>query len=248
MAGTKIVSKADGTPVTDLDNYSLARLRELIAARFPDDFTIGEEDKRNETQIQEILNRQDQYQWTIDGLDGTGNYRMRLNSYGASVSRRRGNEILFAAIFRPVDEALRGDGFFYAEHGKGAWQFCNDCHIYHKLRTAAPGELERITVMPEGSSKKFPDTPLPDLQRVITARPSFSSCIAATTVAMGLASALITVENEPWDNWPSVLMIKEASGIVTDWQGNPITPENCGSIVAAGNETDHAQIVELLNQ
>ncbi len=148
--GTKI--KNDGTPVTDLDNHTLTRLRELITRRFPDDFTIGEEDKRDEKQIRQILARQDQHQWTIDGLDGTGNYRMGTNSYGASVSRRRGNKILFAAIFRPIDEALRGDGFFFAEREGGSFRRCKEHGEYHEIRTASEGVLERVTVMLEGSS------------------------------------------------------------------------------------------------
>lgn len=242
--------KSDGTPVGNLDVYAQMRLQELISRYFPDEITIGEEDKKSADQMREILNNQTQCQWTIDGLDGTGNRSMGTNSFGAMVSRRLGGKILFAAMFRPVDEMLRKDGFFFADSvGKkrGSYRWCQK-HGYHELATARHGELERITVMLEGSSKKFFKPPLSALGLEITTRPSMSSCIAATAVAMGKASALITVENKPWDNWPAACLIAEAGGIVTDWKGNPFDPANCGNMVAAANPEDHATIIEILNR
>ncbi|MBI2053500.1 MAG: inositol monophosphatase family protein [Candidatus Sungbacteria bacterium] len=243
--GTKI--KNDGTPVTDLDNSTLTALRNQIHTYFPNDYTIGEEDQKSDGQIKEILERQNEYQWTIDGLDGTGNYRMGANSYGSMISRRRGNAILFSAIFLPIDEALRQNGFHYAEHGEGAWQWCGECQVFHKLSSAKEGSLERVVVMLEGSSKKFFKPPVSRLGTVVTTRPGLSSCAAAMAVARGRASAFVTVENKPWDNWPTWLLIQEAGGVVTDWRGNTCVPENCGNMVASGNRKDHDQILKLLS-
>lgn len=247
-ADTKVSMKPDQTELTDLDNGSLAELRALIGKHFPNDFTIGEEDKRNESQIQEILARRDQPQWTIDGLDGTWHFVRGTNSYGAMVARRMGDQILYAAIWRPVDMALRGNGFFYAEHENGAWEYCSDCRGCHRLRAAQRDKLERLTVLLEGSSKNFYKPPISSLGQKVTTRPSLSSCIAATTVARGDATAVITVGHEPWDAWPIILFVEQSGGIVTDWKGNHVTPENCGNIIAAANETDHGHLLGLLNQ
>jgi len=241
--GDKIMS--DGTPAGDLDNYMLKVLRAVISENFPSDYTIGEEDRKSEEQIQRFLSCQDCCQWTIDGLDGTGNRSLGTNSYGAMVSRRLGPDILFAAVFRPIDEALRKDGFYYAELDEGAWQWRGKHKQYHRLRTAQAGELNRVVVMLEGSSKKFYHPPLTELGKILTTRPGFSSCIAATTVARGKASALVAIDNKPWDNWPALLLIKEAGGIITDWQGNPCAPQNCGTIVAAANKADHELILSI---
>ena len=241
--------KSDGTPVGNLDLYAMEKIRELIFEYFPGEVTIGEEDKKSAEQMRKLLSDKDGCQWTIDGLDGTGNRGMGTNSFGAMISRRQGEKILLAALYRPTDERLRGNGFFYAESNHmRARLWCGLCNGYHSLRTAQHGELERITVMLEGSSKKFFKPPLSTLGLEITTRCSFSSCIAATTVAMGKASALVTVENKPWDNWPSACLIKEAGGIVTDWQGNPFDPANCGNMIAAANPGDHAVILEILNR
>lgn len=241
--GTKI-KPADGTPVTSLDHRTLERLRSLIAEHFPCDITIGEEDRTGPEEIRRLLEREDQFQWTIDGLDGTGNLRLGTNSYGAALARRYGNNILYAAAFRPVDYALRGNGFFFAERGQGTWEWFN---YYHPLSAAPADRLDRMVILLEGSSKKFFEPPITYLGRAETTRSSLSSCVAATTVARGRASALFTVENKPWDNWPSWLFIQEAGGTVTGWQGEPLTPSNCGNMVAAANGTDHERIIELLN-
>lgn len=245
--GTKI--KDDGTPVGNLDKDTLQALRDLISNHFPDHYTIGEEDELNGEQMRAILARRDQHQWSIDGLDGTGNLRLRLNSYGAMIALRKGDDIIYSAIFRPVDERLRGNGFYYAELGKGAWQWCKECLCHHRLLRDPLEKTGRRVVMLEGSSKKFFRDPISGLGREMTVRPGFSSCVAITTVIQEgreEAPSLVMVENKPWDIWPALLFTKEYGGIVTDLHGNPVTPENCGSIVASANEEDHAATLKLL--
>jgi fructose-1,6-bisphosphatase/inositol monophosphatase family enzyme len=246
-SGTKVRLKDDDTPVTDLDNYTLSRLRNLIAGRFPEDITIGEEDKKNSAEMARILADEDGYYWTIDGLDGTFHFIRGTNSYGAMVSRRRGNRVLYAAIFRPVDMALRGTGFFVAVDGYGAWEWCTSCDEYHQLITARHGSLERTTVFLEGSSKKFFAEPVASLARTITTRPGLSSCIAATIVAQGGATALVTRGNKPWDTWPVIGIIEGAGGVVTNYRGEPRKLSDCGDMIAAASAEDIPELVKLLN-
>lgn len=245
--------KEDSTPVTSLDDYAMERFRTLISAKFPDHFTIGEEDKRNEEEMRQILGRPDQYQWSIDGLDGTWHFDAGTNSYGAGVALRYGNYILFTMYFRPIDMALRGNGFFYAEKGKGAWEWCGckECGgKYHRLYAAPYNPKRRLVVMLEGSSKKFWTTAVRFVGAAETTRPSLSSCIAATTLARGNAEprVIVTSGHKPWDGWPLALMVQEAGGIVTDHRGSPYSAEDCSNLIAAANGTDHAHVLMLLNK
>lgn len=244
VTGTKIKS-TDGTPITNLDKYALNLLRQLISVKFPDDFTIGEEDDYTPEQIQAILSRKD-FQWTIDGLDGTGNLITGLNSYGATISRRRGNQVLYAASFRPIDYALRGNGFFFAIPGKGTFEWYESHKEYRKLDASTSTQLERLKIMFEGRSIKFFKPPLSDIGQKIKTHSGFSSVVASTAVACGQATALVTIDNAAWDNWPSIGMIEGAGGIVTDFDGNHYQLDNCGSIVASGNPADHDRILCIL--
>lgn len=248
QAGTKVKHKADRTLVTDLDNHTLSCLRDLINHHFPDDYTIGEEDGESREQMRAALDNQDQCQWTIDGLDGTWHFVAGTNSYGAAISRRLGQKILYAAIFRPVDFALRHNGFIVAQEGEGTKEWCGDCGEYHALHTLAPGQSKRLTVHLEGSSKRFFLSPISELGREITTRASLSSCIAATTVARGMANGVVTSGNKPWDNWPIIGIVEGAGGVVTDFEGHPRDLANCEDIVAAANATESEQIIAALQE
>ncbi len=241
------IKPADGTPVGNLDVFAAVQLATLIAHYFPGERIIGEEDQRSDDDIRRILANREEFQWTVDGLDGTGNRGMGTFSFGAMVARRHGDEILYAAIFLPAKEKLHQNGFLSAVRGKGAYQWCGDHQEYERLRTAHPGQLERITVMLEGSSKKFFKPPISDLGRVITTRPGFSTSVATTAVAEGKASAFVNKDHKPWDAWPAMLIIEEAGGVVTDHHGKPVTPDRCGNIIAAANSEDHATILNALN-
>lgn len=238
--------KPDGTPVGNLDVFTAERLRTLIVSEFSGERIIGEEDQRSDDDIAQLLANREECQWTVDGLDGTGNRSLGTFSFGAMVAQRRGDEILFAAIFVPTKEREEGNGFLCAIRGTGAWQWCGDHQEYERLRTARHGALERITVMLEGSSKKLFEPPISNLGLVITTRSGFSTSVATTAVAEGKASAFVNTDHKPWDAWPAMLVIEEAGGIVTDHQGNSVTPDRCGNIIAAANPEDHGTIVNIL--
>jgi len=248
VAGTKVSLKGDNSPVTDLDRSTLRSIMTLVRDFYPEAIILGEEDGMSDGDLQEHLYRDDELQTTIDGLDGTWHLAHGSNSYGAMVSLRKGETILGAAIFRPVDQVLRGNGFYYSKHGNSAWRWCATHSNLEELATAKEGELERVTVLLEGGSKKFWTSPqIQKLAGKYTTRASLSSSIAATIVASGGASGIVTIDNKPWDNWPVISMVEEAGGIVTDWNGNSYQPSTCGNIVAAANQEESDRILEVIN-
>ncbi|MDO8582385.1 MAG: inositol monophosphatase family protein, partial [bacterium] len=212
---------------------------------FPHDLTLGEEDETDMGTMQRILADREGIYWTIDGLDGTQNWELGT-TFGGMVARRKGNEILYAAVFQPMDEHVYGAGFFEAEKGCGAWRWYDEeTHI--QILAAQENALKRRFVMIEGSSSKsFKNARVVKLGQRVSTRTNVSSCFSTTIVASGLASGMLVIENPPWDTWPALLFIPEAGGIVTDWDGKPVTPANCGRIIAAGNEIDHDIFLELL--
>jgi len=77
----------------------------------------------------------------------------------------------------------------------GAWVWCQECSEFYKLQTARPGELERMLVFLEGSSKKFANEPVSTLVRLVTTGVSVSSTVATTSVALTKGSAIVTAGN-----------------------------------------------------
>lgn len=241
------IKPEDGTPVGKLDVYAQDRLIRVVKRFFPNDVFLAEEDMKSPKEIKKILADQTTYQWSIDGLDGTGNRGMRLLSFGAMLALRKGNKIVLAILFRPADEKLTKDGFFFATE-KGAFNWRGDLGKYKRIRTAKPGQLERTTVLLEGSSKKFGKPPLSNLVVNITTRASLSSVIAATTVARGEASAYVCEGNKVWDIWPAWRVIESAGGCIANFDGERPTVNNCEDVVIAANPTDLAEALASLNK
>ena len=152
-----------------------------------------------------ILAADDEMQVSIDGLDGTWHVEAGTNSYGAMLAIRRGPDVVYAMIFRPVDYMLRGNGFFFAEKKEGVWEWCEcpECGDgkYRRLHAATvdPDNPRRLVVLLEGSSKRFWTTSIKNIGATTTTRPSLSSSIAITTLVRGSVEGrvLITTGHQP---------------------------------------------------
>ncbi len=238
--------KTDNTPVGEVDILAMQKLRGCIETHFPNDHIIGEEDNLSHEAMQKILADIDKTYWFIDPLDGTQNRELET-TFGGMVARRKGNEILYAAIFQPMNERVYGNGFFEAERGYGAWRWYGE-NTRIQLLIASQEKLQRHIVMIEGSSKKaFSNPVVAILGKAVATRTNVSNCFSTPAVANGHASGLLVIDNPPWDTLPALLFIPEAGGIVTDWDGNPVMPANCGKIIATGNAADHEAFLKLLN-
>ena len=67
--------------------------------------------------------------------------------------------------------------------------------------------------------------PLKGDPRVIDIRKLGSAGLETAWVAAGKGEAYFTTMIEPWDVAPGVLLVQEAGGKVSDFQGNPWQPQ-----------------------
>jgi len=51
---------------------------------------------------------------------------------------------------------------------------------------------------------------------------------------------------QPYDYFALVPIVTGAGGIITDWQGAPLTLESDGRVLAAGDQPLHARALEYL--
>jgi len=107
----KIEKKGAIDLVTQIDKDVERMFRALIAERFPDHVVLAEEfESRGDRQ------REAEYTWVFDPVDGTTNYAHGLPIFCSACSLERDGQPIVGAIYDPSRREL-----FTAQRGAGTW-------------------------------------------------------------------------------------------------------------------------------
>ena len=206
---------------------------ELLKAR-PTYGFVGEESD-------EIKGTDGAHRWIVDPLDGTTNFLHGIPQFAVSIALERNGEIVAAVVFNPATDEL-----YTAEKGGGA--FLND----RRLRVAARKELSDAVVicgvphLGRGNHGKF----LVELRHVMGevagVRRFGSASLDLAYIAAGRCDGFWEVGLAAWDIAAGILLIKEAGGWVSDFDGKTNMLET-GSVVA-GNEYIHKALQEVTHR
>jgi len=176
--------------------------------------------------------------WIVDSLDGTGDFADFNPFFSVCIALIHRSELLLGAIYAPaIDE------FYFAEKGKGA--YLNGV----KIQVSDVSDLDQSYIFYcEGGDKdrartgKLLQNVYP---RVTDIRKLGSAGLETAWVAAGKGEAYFTTRIEPWDVAPGVLLVQEAGGKVSDFQGNPWQPVT-GDLLFS-NQRLHERILSLLS-
>lgn len=206
---------------------------ELMKAR-PTYGFVGEESD-------EIKGTDGAHRWIVDPLDGTTNFLHGIPQFAVSIALERNGEIVAAVVFNPATDEL-----YTAEKGGGA--FLND----RRLRVAARKELSDAVVicgvphLGRGNHGKF----LVELRHVMGevagVRRFGAASLDLAYIAAGRCDGFWEVGLAAWDIAAGILLIKEAGGWVSDFDGKTNMLET-GSVVA-GNEYIHKALLEVTHR
>ena len=175
----------------------------------------------------------------IDPIDGTTNFAWGIPHFGIVIAVEERGEIVTGVVYDPMLDEL-----FSAEAGGGAW--LNG----HRLRMTPIPSPEASVV---GASLPVPgqvkSVSLEQYHRALRrlmdttsgVRRFGSAALSLAYVAAGRLNAFFEDGLSTHDYGASVLIIREAGGIVTDFAGGPIT--KAGAILGA-NPDLHAWMVE----
>ena len=73
-----------------------------------------------------------------------------------------------------------------------------------------------------------------------------TDCIAYGLVASGHTDLVVEAGMQPYDYLAQVPIIEGAGGVITDWQGAPLTLDSDGRVIAAGDAKIHAAALAVL--
>ena len=225
-------TKDDGTPVTDVDRDAERILREAIGAAFPDDAVLGEEFGEREGTSG--------YRWVLDPIDGTKSFVHGVPLYGTLVAVERDGRSVAGVIHMPgLDETV------HASEGGGAWHTVGgDEPVRARVSdvrdpkaglfcTTSPGYFER-----SGQRELFNS-----LCAAFGDMRGWSDCYAHVLVATGRAEIVVEPEIHPWDVAPMTVIMREAGGRYTGWNGEESAYEPNG---VATNGHLHEAVIRLL--
>ena len=217
-----IEEKGRNDYVTVVDREAEAAILRIVRTRFPDHAIVAEESKPIEGTIG--------YRWYIDPLDGTTNYIHGYPLFAVSVGIADPQGMRAAAVFDPLRDEM-----FTAARGRGAMMNGTPIRV-SSIKRLAQGLV--VTGIPFRSLDRL-EVYLASLRSVITEaagiRRDGSAALNLAYVAAGRYDAFWEMALSSWDVAAGSLIVQEAGGVVSDFQGQDRFIES-GDIIAANPE------------
>ena len=226
--------------VTEVDREAERIITASLTESVPDSLVRGEElspehpDPRLKTQDPRPV------VWIVDPLDGTTNFLHRFPTYAVSIAASRGTELL-AGIVHHVPLDIR----YTATLGGGAFQ---DGAAIAVSPNTEPSHALIGTGVPFKDLLQWPLYAL-QLQAVATGtagirRPG-SAALDLCDVAAGRYEGFWEMRLAPWDIAAGALLVREAGGVVTDFDGSGDILRHTS--VVAGNQAIHRWLLDTLS-
>lgn len=219
--------------VTEADHASEKAILQVIKSAYPDHYILSEE-------VGEIKQESD-YKWIIDPIDGTVNFAHGIPLNCVSIGVEHKCEIVLGVVFNP-----HMNEFFLAEKGKGAT--LNDKPIRVSVETEAiraclvTGFPYTYINAPNGPLEVFSKF----IRKGVPVRRLGSAAIDLCWVASGRFDGFYEHKLETWDSAAGYLIVKEAGGKVTDFEGNEFS--HYQKKLVATNGKIHAEILDIINE
>jgi histidinol phosphatase-like enzyme (inositol monophosphatase family) len=234
--GLSVERKADESPVTQADRESEALIRAAIAAAFPGDAILGEEEGH--------ARGTSRWTWVIDPIDGTVSFAAGVPLFGVLLALEEATPAGPCVVAGSCELPALGERV-WAARGAGAW-WERPGHAPQRARVsgiARLGDALCCTSGPEYFTRGGCEDAALRMVRSVGRLRGWSDCYALALVATGRADLAIDPVMHPWDCGPFPVIVEEAGGTFTDWQGRPGI--HGGSSVAA-NPALHAQALAML--
>lgn len=220
--GADAVAKADGTPVTATDREVERVLRERLAAERPNDGILGEELGAAGTGAR---------RWVLDPLDGTEWFARGIPLWGTLIALEDQDGPLVAVVSAP---ALRRR--WWAERGGGAFR------DGRRIAVSATARVEDAFVAHANLYLGF-EIDADPLLRAARLSGGYESFLALMLCAEGAVDAAFAPRGFLWDLLPAQLIVEEAGGRFTDFDGRRTA---AGRGAVAANAILHADVLARL--
>lgn len=219
--------------VTNVDREIEDYIKRSIRRKFPGDGILAEE---SPVELTGGLRK-----WVIDPVDGTTNFAHSLPLFCISIGVEEEGKVVAGAVYNPVSEEL-----FLANLGRGAT--LNG----RRIRVSGARSLSR-SLLATGVPYDVHDHPERSLpffngviQRAQGLRRLGSAALDLCFVAMGRFDGFFEVHLNPWDTAAGTLILQEAGGTITNFEGQPFSIYE--RQLAASNGRIQKEMLQVLAQ
>ena len=186
------------------------------------------------------INNDDSFKWIIDPIDGTSNFLHGIPHFAISVGLEHDKEIICGIIYDPIKDEM-----FTAEKGNGS--YLNN----QRMRVSSRSKLEDCMIFTGGPrhGSKSREVALKEYYKfsskvLIPIRKLGSGALDMAYVAAGRCDGFWSRDLNYWDIAAGIILVKEAGGFVTDFNGNNEYEQN--KTLLASNEKINKEMVEVL--
>lgn len=219
VVAAAIETKSRNSLVSYVDKEAERMLVRGLGALIPGSSFITEEGT--------VAQGSSEWTWIIDPLDGTTNFLQQIPFYSVSVGLRHGDILVIGVVY-----SVEQDEMFWASKGGGAW--CNGQLIRVSGQTDVTAAVV-ATGFPYASRDLLPRlTAIFEyfLSHAQGIRRLGSAAIDLAYVACGRFDVYYETTLNPWDIAGGILLVEEAGGIVSDFNGGR-TMLRSGQVIAA---------------
>jgi len=205
-------------------------MRQIIEAAAPAHAIIGEEFGTK--------NGSAAYTWILDPVDGTISLSTGKNTFTTLIALMDGHAFALGVIDQPVlqERWIGGAGQATTLNGVPVKTKANTHLQKASLSTTTPDTFR--TLRDQASFER--------LRREVQITSYGGDCYHFGLLASGHIDLIIERGFQLYDFAPLVPIVEGAGGVITDWQGRPLTAHSRGDILASANRELHDQALAII--
>ena len=187
------------------------------------------------------INNDKSFKWIIDPIDGTANFLHGIPHFAISIGLEHDDEIICGIVYDPIKDEM-----FVAEKGNGS--YLNN----QRMRVSSRSKLKDCIVFTGGPKfeSKSRELTIEEYKKfsskiLIPIRKLGSASLDMAYVAAGRCDGFWQRNLNYWDIAAGIILVKEAGGFVTDFEGENRYVEN--KTILATNSRISKEMIEVLN-
>lgn len=218
--------KPDQTPVTKADKEVEALLRRIIETERPLDGIVGEEEGEKPSR--------NGYTWVLDPIDGTKSFTIGRPTFATLIALCHNDEPVIGVIDQPIA----------SERWIGA-KGCPTTFNGSLVSTRACADLKQA-IAATGTAAQIGQTRHDKIAAATRYMVYQGDAYFYGLLSNGFIDLIVEDHMGLYDFLALAPVINGAGGMVTDWNGSPLTLKSGKTVIAAGDARIHQKAIELI--